>query len=127
MFALRPVFGPFLDKIGVGREEVRRGRNAGILQSPSGWSGEQRELLKRGIDRTYDTFIDKVADGRGLSREEVERVAGGRVWSGDDALEHGLIDRVSSVSHGSAYSGGITSRDRRSSGLCVARIVWEAT
>ena len=42
-------------------------------------------------------------------------------------FQHGLIDRVSSVSHGSAYSGGITSRDRRSSGLCVARIVWEAT
>jgi protease-4 len=94
VFALRPVFHRFFDKIGIGREELQRGRNADIFASPRPWSEEHRSILKTGIDHIYDLFLAKVAAGRGLAIEEVEKIASGRVWSGEDAARIKLIDRL---------------------------------
>ena len=57
--------------------------------SPEGW-----ERFQEFLDRIYEDFVDGVAEGRGMSVEEVDRVARGRVWSGRDALELGLVDRL---------------------------------
>ncbi|MBM3320368.1 MAG: signal peptide peptidase SppA [Candidatus Eisenbacteria bacterium] len=97
VFALRPVFHRFFDKIGIGREELQRGRNADIFASPRPWSEEHRNMMKAGIDHIYDLFLAKVAAGRGLPIEEVEKVASGRVWSGEDAARVKLIDRLGGV------------------------------
>jgi protease-4 len=45
------------------------------------------------VDDTYDSFVEKVSDGRRMTRKEVDAIGGGRVWSGENALEIGLIDR----------------------------------
>ncbi|MFH1681697.1 MAG: signal peptide peptidase SppA [Candidatus Eisenbacteria bacterium] len=97
VFALRPVLHRFLDKIGVGLEELKRGRNADILASPKPWSDEQRRIMRVGIDHVYDLFLSKVSGGRGLAVEEVEEIAGGRVWSGADAARLKLVDRLGGV------------------------------
>lgn len=52
----------------------------------------QRAMIMRGVDRVYETFTNHVAEGRNLSIERVLELAGGRVWSGVDALQIGLID-----------------------------------
>ena len=46
------------------------------------------------LDRVYDEFVQKVADGRGMSTSDVDAVARGRIWSGRDAAENGLVDRL---------------------------------
>jgi protease-4 len=46
------------------------------------------------LDAIYDTFLDRVAGGRGLSREEVHAVARGRVWTGSEAVDIGLVDSL---------------------------------
>jgi len=57
-------------------------------------SSAARSEIKLQIERIYDTFLDRVAQGRGMSVEEVDAVAQGRVWSGTEALEVGLVDEL---------------------------------
>jgi protease-4 len=55
--------------------------------------GEQKaQVIERFVDRIYDDFVSKVAEGRGIDRAEVEKIARGRVWSGSAAKAHGLVD-----------------------------------
>ncbi|MEM9997899.1 MAG: signal peptide peptidase SppA [Bacteroidota bacterium] len=54
----------------------------------------ERALLEREVDRIYETFRQRVADGRGLSRDSVDALAEGRVYSGEDALAIGLVDEL---------------------------------
>jgi protease-4 len=100
VFALRPVLHRFYERIGLDWDEVQRGRNADIFATSEPWSPEQRSILERGIDHIYDLFIGKVAEGRGLTVEEVEGVAGGRVWSGSDAASVRLVDRLGGIVEG---------------------------
>ena len=53
--------------------------------------------LKKGIEKTYDVFKERVAQGRSLDPEAVEKLAQGRVWTGKQALELGLIDRLGTL------------------------------
>lgn len=53
-----------------------------------------RAELQDGIERTYDLFIERVANGRGMTPEEVDAIAQGRVWSAKDGLEVGLVDEI---------------------------------
>lgn len=53
-----------------------------------------RAELQDGIERTYDLFIERVATGRGMTPEEVDAIAQGRVWSAQDGLEVGLVDEI---------------------------------
>ncbi len=51
-------------------------------------------IIQHHIDHLYDCFLDHVAKGRNMSKEQVEEIAGGRVWMAEDALEKGLIDKI---------------------------------
>ena len=53
--------------------------------------------MKKGIEKTYDVFKERVAQGRSLDPEAVEKLAQGRVWTGKQALELGLIDRLGTL------------------------------
>lgn len=82
------------DQLGVGNAVVKRGRNADIFVDSQPLSEEQRERLQSSVDSTYEIFLNKVAEARGLPRDEVERLAAGRVWTGRQALELGLVDEL---------------------------------
>jgi len=58
------------------------------------FSAEERALLERFIDQTYQAFLEKVASGRGMSVEAVQEIAQGRVWTGSAAQEIGLVDAL---------------------------------
>ena len=79
-------------KIGATTETIRRGDNAGIFRSDAPWTTDQRNLVEAQIDHTYRLFKQRVADGRGLDFDALEPLCGGRVWTGAQALEHGLVD-----------------------------------
>ena len=67
--------------------------NGILLSSPS---EEVVDLIQGNVDRLYNDFIEIVANGRGISIKEADLIAKGRVWSGKDALEVGLIDQIGS-------------------------------
>ncbi len=82
----------FFDKIGVQREYVQRGENALIFADHAKFSPSQRRLLQTHLDEFYERFLARVAEGRGLDRDQVHAVAQGRVWTGSQALDAGLVD-----------------------------------
>jgi protease-4 len=94
VFAVRPVFGGLLDKLGIGYESMTRGRYADMLVSTKPLSEGARERLRAELDVIYDTFVGRVAGGRGLSRDQVDEVGRGRVWTGSEAVDIGLVDAL---------------------------------
>ena len=83
-----------LDLINVNVEVIQRGRHAGIFSGARPWSEDDLALFRKYIQQGYDDFIRNVAEGRGMTVEEVNAVAQGRVWFGEQALEHGLVDKL---------------------------------
>lgn len=83
-----------LDMVGVRTETLRMSPHADMFSPNRELAPEERELLAREIDGFYDAFVAVVAAGRGKSVEEVDELARGRVWSGRDARDRGLVDRL---------------------------------
>ena len=83
-----------LERIGVTTEALERGSRAGLLAATRGFTPDERALVRREMEALYTTFLDRVAEGRAMSRRSVEKLAGGRVWSGLRARELGLIDAL---------------------------------
>ena len=89
-----------IKKIGLNEDGVSNSPFAGSLNSGvllSSPSEEVVDLIQGNVDRLYNDFIEIVANGRGISTEEANLIAKGRVWSGIDALEVGLIDQIGSL------------------------------
>jgi protease-4 len=82
------------EKIGVGNAVVKRGENADLFVESERLSDSQRQVLGESVELHYRTFLEKVADARGLSIAEVEELAAGQVWTGQEALERQLIDGI---------------------------------
>jgi protease-4 len=79
-------------KVGVNREFITRGRNALLFSDEGGFTDEQRRLFQDQMDSFYERFLAKVAAGRDMTRDEVHAVAQGRVWTGRQGAERGLVD-----------------------------------
>jgi protease-4 len=88
------VIGGTMDKIGAATATVKNGANADIYSPFSRFSEPQRDRLQQHMDGFYRTFVQRVADARKKTYQEIDAVAGGRVWTGRQAREHGLVDRL---------------------------------
>lgn len=80
-----------LDSIGVHLDGLQRGRNADMMGAEP-WNEEQKKIVLRNMEDTYEDFLNVVAAGRGLSMDKVRTIARGRVWSGRHAYDLGLVD-----------------------------------
>ncbi|MDP9865381.1 MULTISPECIES: signal peptide peptidase SppA [Streptosporangium] len=94
VFGGKAVISGLLEKIGVSSETVGEGANAGMFSSTNAFSEAQWARVNAWLDRVYDDFVNKVAEGRGLSRERAHELARGRVWTGADAHAGGLVDEL---------------------------------
>ena len=86
------VVSDLLKKIGVATDSAQVGANAAMYSVTSDFSGYAHSRLEAFLDETYKGFKDHVATGRHMSQDEVEAVAKGRIWSGEDAKTRGLVD-----------------------------------
>lgn len=82
------------EKLRINRLEYTRGANASLLSDAAPLTEAQRAAFQRSIDHIYDLFTQRVANARGMTQAAVDAVGGGRVWTGAQALEHGLIDEL---------------------------------
>jgi protease-4 len=90
----KPVVGELLDRLGIGLGSVEQGAHARMYAPTRDFTEEEWARVNTFLDRVYDDFVGKVADGRELSRERVDELARGRVWTGADAHERGLVDEL---------------------------------
>lgn len=88
------VAGGLLERLWVRREVVSRGAHAGMFAPEQRFSDEERSRLRAHIERVYELFLERVSAGRGRPASELEPVAGGRVWTGRQAAERGLVDEL---------------------------------
>ncbi|MGA9373561.1 MAG: S49 family peptidase, partial [Mycobacterium sp.] len=82
------------DKLGIGSDSVRTNTNADAWSSNAPFTEEQHAHVEAEADLFYTDFVQRVADGRKLSVEDVDAVARGRVWTGADAKDRGLVDEL---------------------------------
>lgn len=90
------------ERLGLTAEAVERGERSRMHSNLRGFSDGEWERVDAFLDHIYDDFVTKVAEGRGLDREHVHEVARGRVWTGVDALGHGLVDRLGGYAEAAA-------------------------
>ena len=83
-----------LEKLGISIDGMSRGLHAGVNSPLTPYSAEELDQLQVRLDRHYDSFVEQVATRRRISRQEVDLLGQGRVWSGEDAIGHGLIDGI---------------------------------
>jgi len=97
VFMARPIMGKLFDWMGVTFDSISQGRNAdmGSLKSLSeGDSDVASEKMTEFLNSFYNVFVGRVVDGRNLSLKDVEELATGEIWHGEDALKLGLIDEL---------------------------------
>lgn len=88
----KPVVKGFYDWIGVTNEYVLRGKNAGMFRETEKFSDAERKKFVEFIGTTYDDFITKVAKGRSKEKTYIDSIGQGRVWTGRQGKENGLVD-----------------------------------
>ena len=88
------VTGGTLGKLGISAETVKSGRNADMYSPLTPFSPEQRTKVDQYMQAFYDQFVEKVAESRHLTPERVDAMAQGRVWTGRQARELGLVDQL---------------------------------
>lgn len=90
-------FGEFLEnKIGITHDVVKTGKYSDIYTVTRPLSVPEKAIIQRGVDEGYEIFTQKSADARGMTQDELKKIAGGRVWSGEQALGNGLVDVIGS-------------------------------
>lgn len=82
------------ETIGVHQEGVSRGESADFWSDNRSFTPEERARFREILEVGYGRFLEKVAEGRDMTTEEVDEVAQGRVWTGSQALDRGLVDEL---------------------------------
>jgi len=94
VFSAKPVTNGLFERLRVHRTEFLRGANAGYLSDSLPFTDAQRERMRQTIQHIYEQFVGHVARGRNMSVEAVDTMGGGRVWTGAQAKENGLVDEL---------------------------------
>lgn len=84
------------NKLGVRTEQVQTGEVGDLVTMARPLTTYEKDIWQKQTDEIYDIFVKKAGEGRGRTEDEIRKVASGRVWTGQQALEHGLVDKLGS-------------------------------
>jgi protease IV len=112
VFGGKAVLTGLLERAGVTTDAVQAGRHARIMSPRRRFDEDETVLLGRWMDAIYTEFVGKAARGRNMTYEALDAVAGGRVWTGADAAERGLVDELGGLDRASDLA-------RKRAGLAV--------
>jgi protease IV len=104
VFAGKADISELMNRIGVDVEVYKTHERADADSFFRSLTDEERAALQGKVDEFYQLFLDRVASGRNLKREAVHEVAQGRVWTGEQALAHGLIDELGGLRQAIAWA-----------------------
>jgi protease IV len=104
VFAGKAVLTGLLDRLGLDTDAVAHGRHARILSPRRPFDQDEWRALETWLDHVYADFVGKVATGRGMPTDQVDAVARGRVWTGADAHERGLVDALGGLDRAAALA-----------------------
>ncbi|TNJ46551.1 signal peptide peptidase SppA [Tamlana fucoidanivorans] len=94
VFGVLPNVEQLARNMGINAEQVTTNQNAVTYSLFEPLNETQRQFIQEGVLDVYELFIDRVSAGRQLTKDQVEAIAQGRVWTGVDAVNHGLVDAL---------------------------------
>ena len=94
VFIIKPVLNPLAEKLGIHHETIQRGELANFINLLDPWTPQEQRAAQNWVNAFYDEFITEVSKSRKIAKERVDAMAKGRVWSGADAKQRGLVDEV---------------------------------
>lgn len=97
IFGMIPNMGKFLEnKLGITNDGVSTGQFSDLYRVSSALNDQEKDIIQTSVERGYETFTSKAAKGRDMDIEALKAVASGRVWTGEQAKERGLVDILGS-------------------------------
>jgi protease-4 len=112
---LKPDVSGLLTRLGIGSDALGRGRYSRVFDLTKAMDKAELALVKNQMDGVYRRFLDRVAESRKMTVEEVDAIGGGRVWTGRQAKQRGLVDEIGGLAEAiriAAEQGGIDDPDR---------------
>jgi protease-4 len=100
----KPVVGAALGRAGITSDRIVQGAHAAMFSQLEPFSESEWALINDWLDHIYADFTGKVATGRAMTPEQVHEIARGRVWTGADALAHGLVDELGGMDSAAAIA-----------------------
>ena len=107
VFSMIPEFSDVTKKIGVAVETVGSNKHSDMFSLMRPFNGEELRFLQASVEDIYERFVNLVASSRGLDPARVDEIAQGRVWTGADALEIGLVDEIGTLEDAIAYAASL--------------------
>ena len=98
VFGQIPNFGALSKKVGIDYDVVNTNKLSEGIAIHRSFTPEERGIMQNYVNQTYKLFIQRCADGRGMTTDQIKTIAEGRVWTGENALEIGLVDELGSLS-----------------------------
>lgn len=111
----KPNIAGLLEHMGVHTASLQRGRYAGLLDLDKSFDPEELEMVRASMQSVYSLFLERVATGRKRKVEEIDLVGGGRVWTGQQAFDRGLVDEIGTFDdavRAAANAAGIHDADK---------------
>lgn len=97
VFGVFPNYTGLFDKVGLSTDVVKTNALSDLGNTTRPMTEEEKALVQKYVEKTYDLFLTRCAEGRGMTREQVDFVGQGRVWTGEQALERGLVDMLGGI------------------------------
>jgi len=107
--------GLYEDWLGIHRDQIKRGENADLFSDYTGYTDAQRDTVRRQMEVFYRDFVHKAAEGRGKKDQEIDLIGQGRIWTGEQAKELGLVDELGGLRRAieiAKHKAGLGARDR---------------
>lgn len=107
VFGMLPNMSQLGKNIGINAEQVKTHKNASGYSLFEPIDEDYKNVVLESIESVYSTFLQRVADGRKMSREQVDTIAQGRIWTGTDAVKNGLVDELGSLEDAIKYAATV--------------------
>lgn len=97
IFGIFPNASGLFDKLALSTDIVKTNRFADLGDVSRPMTDEEKALIQAYVERGYDTFLQRCAEGRGMTKEQIDAIGQGRVWTGEQAAEIGLVDELGGI------------------------------
>ena len=127
VFSMIPEMSRVTDKVGVNMVYVGSNKHSDMFSLMRPFDAEETDAMQKSVEDIYDRFVTLVSEGRSLEKQAVDDIAQGRVWTGTDALEIGLVDEIGTLQDAVAYAAGLAGYASRDDYRVVCYPVPEST
>lgn len=94
IFGMMPNVRGLLDKVGLNVETVKTNKHSDLMTGTRSMDDEEKSMIQKEIEKEYDLFLTRCSEGRGIEKSVIDSYAQGRVWTGEEAKEIGLVDEL---------------------------------